>query len=320
MEQDKLGAPETQRSGDGPTVTRPPQFRVILPLVRRKLLQAAPPFAALLLGFWAFYWEPSSLEVHRFEVSLSSWPESEGRLTVALLSDLHVGAPYYGRKKLAEVVRRVNEAKPDLVLLAGDYVITDVWGGHFVPPEETAQILSGLDAPLGVYAVLGNHDWWFDGLRVRKAFESMGISVLEDEDRHVQAGRFDFWLVGLSDWWEKRPDVASVLARVPEGKPILAFTHNPDLFPEIPGRVSLTLAGHTHGGQVRFPLLGAPLVPSRYGERYVHGLVVENGRHLFVTSGLGTSMIPARFGVPPEIALIEVRGSGAEDRLYTGSE
>jgi uncharacterized protein len=273
------------------------------------------------LGFWAFYWEPSSLEVHRFDVSLPSWPESEGTLIVALLSDLHVGSPYYGRRRLTEVVGLVNRAKPDLVLLAGDYVITNVWGGHFVPPEDTAKILRGLRAPLGVYAVLGNHDWWYDGPRVRKAFESQGITVLESEGRRIRSGSVDFWLVGLGDWWERRPNVASVLARVPVGAPILAFTHNPDVFPTIPGRVSLTFAGHTHGGQVRLPFLGAPRVPSRYGDRYAHGLVVENGRRLFVTSGLGTSLIPVRFGVPPEIALIRIFGcADAQDEVTTGSE
>jgi uncharacterized protein len=282
--------------------------------VKRKLALAVPPFAALFLGFWAFYWEPSSLEVHRFEVSLPSWPASEGRLMVALLSD--------GRAKLAEVVRRVNQARPDLVLLAGDYVITDVCGGHFVPPEQIAKILSGLDARLGVYAVLGNHDWWLDGPRVRKSLESAGITVLDNESRRIRKPGFDFWLVGLGDWWENKPDVASVLATVPEGDdvPILAFTHNPDVFPLIPGRISLTLAGHTHGGQVRLPFLGSPLVPSRYGNRYAHGLVVENGRHLFVTSGLGTSMIPVRLGVPPEIALVRIEGAGVSEMLYTGSD
>lgn len=292
--------------------------------MRRKLALAAPPFAGLFLCFWAFYWEPSSLEVHRSEVSLSSWPLSEPPLTVALLSDLHVGSPYYGRNKLAEVVRRVNRARPDLVLLAGDYVISDVWGGHFVPPEEIAATLSRLEAPVGVYAVLGNHDWWFDGPRVRKALESVGITVLENEGQHVRKAGFDFWLVGLGDWWENRPKVASVLATVPEREPpapILVLTHNPDAFPEIPARVSLTLAGHTHGGQVRLPILGAPVVPSRYGDRYAHGLIVESGRHLFVTSGLGTSMIPIRFGVPPEIAIVRIETAGSKgDLLYTGSD
>jgi uncharacterized protein len=273
--------------------------------MRRKLLLAVPPLLVLGLGFWAFYWEPSSLEVHRVTLALPRWPAAQSGLTVALLSDLHVGSPYYGTAKLEEVVRTLNGAHPDLVLLAGDYVIGGVRSGSFVEPETVASILSKIDAPLGVYAVLGNHDWWFDGPRVSAALAAEGISVLDDESRHVRGEGYDFWLVGLGDLWERKPRVDDVLSAVPDdGSPVLAFTHNPDLFPEIPDRVTLTLAGHTHGGQVRFPFIGSPIVPSRYGERYVRGLVVEEGRHLFVTTGLGTSMIPVRFGVPPEIALL----------------
>jgi predicted MPP superfamily phosphohydrolase len=271
----------------------------------RKWLLAVPPIAVLGLGTWAFYWEPSSLQVHRFELTLPGWPAEQDGLTVALLSDLHVGSPYYDTEKLEAVVRSVNENHPDLVLLAGDYVIAGVRGGTFVEPEKTASLLKGLEAPLGVYAVLGNHDWWFDGPRVRKALEAENIPVLEDERRPIRGGGHDFWLVGLSDWWECRPRVERILDEVPvDGRPILAFTHNPDLFPHVPPRVTLTLAGHTHGGQVRFPFIGAPIVPSGYGERYAHGLVVERDRRLFVTSGLGTSILPVRFRVPPEIAVL----------------
>lgn len=262
---------------------------------------------ALFLGGWAFYWEPSSLSVHRYELRLPHWPREQNPLLIAVLSDLHVGSPYYGTEKLREVVRRVNASRVDLVLLAGDYLVGGIPFGTFVPPEDVASILKELDASLGVYAVLGNHDWWFDGPRLRRAFESEGIRFLEDESLHLALGHFDFWLVGLSDWREKKPDVDAVLAAVPEAAPILVFTHNPDVFPVIPERVSLTLAGHTHGGQVRFPFLGAPIVPSEYGERYAQGHIVEEGKHLFVTSGLGTSIIPVRFRVPPEIALVEIR-------------
>jgi hypothetical protein len=94
---------------------------------------------------------------------------------------------------------------------------------------------------------------------------------------------------------------------VSDDAPVLAFTHNPDVFPHVPARVALTIAGHTHGGQVVLPLLGRPLVPSAYGQRYAIGHVEEDGRHLFVSSGLGTSIFPVRFGVPPEISIVVVR-------------
>jgi predicted MPP superfamily phosphohydrolase len=148
---------------------------------------------------------------------------------------------------------------------------------------------------------------------VRRAFEDAGIEVLDDEATRIR----DFWLVGLGDWWEAPPDVPKALAGVDDDAPVVALTHNPDVFPEIPPRVLLNLAGHTHGGQVRIPFFGTPIVPSRYGERYVHGLITENGRHLFVTSGLGTSIIPARFRVPPEIAILRLSSENAKPHRAT---
>ena len=261
--------------------------------------------SVLFLGAWTFVYEPSSFSVRRYELSLPTWPgdlHGLDGLEIALLADIHVGSPYRGLDKLREIVHDTNAAEPDLVVLAGDYVIDNVLGGEFVAPEELAPVLGELDAPLGVYAVLGNHDWWLDGRRVAAALEAAGIRVLHDEA--VELG--GFWLVGLEDWGEARPDVKKALSAVDDASPVVAFTHNPDLFLTIPARVSLTLAGHTHGGQVRFPWLGTPIVPSRYGQRFAHGHIVEEDRHLFVTSGLGTSIIPARFRVPPEIALLRL--------------
>jgi uncharacterized protein len=274
--------------------------------VRRKAILGGLLLAPLALALWAFVLEPASLEVNRYDLSLPRWPVEQDGLLVALLSDLHVGSPGNGVDKLEAVVARVNRARPDVVLLAGDYVVTGVRGAAFVPPERTAGVLAKLEAPLGVFAVLGNHDHWYGGERVRAAFEGAGIRVLENELLRLQSEGFDFWLAGLGDLWEAKPDVGRILDGLPEGVAAIAFTHNPDVFPEIPHRVALTLAGHTHGGQVDFPLWGTPVVPSRFGDRYARGLVVENGRHLFVTSGLGTSILPVRFRVPPEIALIRV--------------
>jgi uncharacterized protein len=117
------------------------------------------------------------------------------------------------------------------------------------------------------------------------------------------------WFAGLADLDARRPDVAGTLARVPSGDPVVVLTHRPDVFPDVPARVALTLAGHTHGGQVRLPLLGALVVPSKFGSRYAAGLIEEQGRRLFVTSGIGTSTVPVRLGVPPEIAEITLTAS-----------
>lgn len=275
--------------------------------MRRKALLLAPPSLAVVLGLWAFVLEPASLEVNRHELTLPLWPPDQNGLEIALLGDLHVGSPFNGVGKLEKIVESVNRARPDIVLLAGDYVVSGVWGGDFVPPETTASLLERIEAPRGVFAVLGNHDYWYDASRVRRALESRGIRVLEDEGLRIRGEGFDFWLVGIGDFWEGKPNVGSLLDGLPEGVAAIALTHNPDLFPEVTDAVALTLAGHTHGGQVDFPLWGAPVVPSRFGERYARGHVVEGGRHLFVTSGLGTSILPVRFRVPPEVALLRIK-------------
>jgi predicted MPP superfamily phosphohydrolase len=222
-----------------------------------------------------------------------------------------VGSPFHGLDQLRRVVALAQEAAPRLILLPGDFVIQGVIGGRFVAPEAAARELAPLSAPLGTWAVLGNHDWWLDAARVRHALGAEGIRVLEDGAAVVSDGRCRFWLAGIGDFMEGRHDVGAALAAVPEGEAVLAFTHDPDVFPEVPARVQLTVAGHTHGGQVALPGLGRLVVPSRYGERYAAGHVVEGGRHLFVSTGIGTSILPVRFRVPPEISLLVLRAQSS---------
>jgi hypothetical protein len=223
---------------------------------------------------------------------------------VAVLADLHTGSPFNGLEKLRAVVEMTNVSRPDLILLAGDYVIHGVKGGTFVRPELTAAELARLDPRYGTYAVLGNHDWWYDADRVAQALENEGIVLLEDRNEVIEAGDCRFALAGVSDYWEGAHDVSAALSGIDVRLPTIVFTHNPDVFPMIPDSVSLTVAGHTHGGQVNLPLLGRMIVPSVFGDRYAAGLVVENDRHLFVSTGIGTSILPVRFRVPPEISVL----------------
>jgi len=174
-------------------------------------------------------------------------------------------------------------------------------------PEVFGPVLKDLHAPLGVYSVLGNHDWWWDGRRVRSGLEANGIKVLDDEVAEIKGRSVSLWLAGLADLWTRPQNIEETIARIPQGAPIIALTHNPDIFPRLPERVQLLLAAHTHGGQVRFPIIGTMIEPSRYGQRYVRGHVFENNHHLFVTTGIGTSIIPVRFGVPPEIVLLTIK-------------
>lgn len=262
----------------------------------------------LLPLLWAGVWEPSRLLVRETDLAPTQWPTALDGLKIAQLSDLHVGAPWVGLDQLRRVVERCNAQSPDLVLLTGDY-IAHVLGGTILPPEDIAQVLEGLKAPLGVYAVLGNHDWFFDGPRVHQALAAAGIPVLEDRAVALEHRGTRFWLIGIGDYNETTHDWRTPLATVPEGEPVIAFTHSPDVFPELPARVALTLAGHTHGGQVRLPFFGALRVPSKYGSRYDLGVFEEAGHTLFVSPGIGTSILPLRLGVPPQISLLRLRSS-----------
>jgi len=239
-------------------------------------------------------------------VPIARWPADLGSLRVVALADLHTGAPHITVDKVREIVASVNAARPDLIVLLGDYVIHGVLGGRFVPIERTAAVLRDLRAPLGVFAVLGNHDWWYDGARTARALEAVGIRVLEDAAAEVTVRGRSLWIAGVGDARTRPAAIARALASVPEGAPVIVLTHNPDLFVRVPARVLLTLAGHTHGGQVNLPVLGRLIVPSHFGDRYAIGHVHEEGRDLFVSPGIGTSIVPVRFRVPPEISVLTV--------------
>jgi uncharacterized protein len=279
----------------------------------RRYLLAIIGGVALALGLRAFWLEPASLLVVEQRLDIP-WP---GRrpLRIAVLTDLHVGSPFNGVDKLRAAVARTNAARPDVVCILGDLVIQGVVGGRFVPPEAIALELARLRAPAGALAVLGNHDAWLDHDRVERALEHAGIRVVEDTAVRVDTPAGPVWVAGVSDLWTGPHDIDAALASVrADGTPVLLLTHNPDIFPDIPGRVTLTLAGHTHGGQVRFPLLGAPIVPSRFRQRFAAGHVVEGGRHLFVATGIGTSIFPVRFGVPPTVTVLTVGGPPAAEK------
>jgi len=279
-------------------------------LVWQKRLRISLTAILLLAGSvicWGFFIEPNRLVVRQETLDVEGWPINLNGLKIAVLSDLHVGSPYIDERKVRLIVERTNQLQPDIIVILGDYMTGNGRARHRVEPEVFAPILKDLHAPLGVYSVLGNHDWWYNGQKVRRALEDNGIKVLEDEVVKLDVRGNSLWLVGLGDLWTRPQHIEQTIAQVPEREAIVALTHNPDIFPDVPTRVNLLLAGHTHGGQVRFPLIGSVVQSSRYGERYAKGHVKENGHDLFVTTGIGTSIVPVRFGVPPEIVLLTVK-------------
>lgn len=255
---------------------------------------------------WSTLIEPNRLVVHQEQIRLKRWPPELNGLKVVAIGDIHTGSAFIDTSKLETLVSLTNNQHPDLIVLLGDYVVTGRSYRNKVPPETTAQVLRALSAPLGVYAVLGNHDAWLDGPRVRRAFEQVGIQVLENTAIDLHPHEKSIYLVGLADYWTGPQLIDQTLNKIPDDVPTVAITHNPDIFPRVPVKVDLLLAAHTHGGQVKLPLLGSLVVPSEFGQRYAAGRVDENGHTLFVTTGVGTSILPVRLGVPPEIAVLTI--------------
>jgi predicted MPP superfamily phosphohydrolase len=255
------------------------------------------------LALWAGWIEPRRLVVRDVELELPRWPRSLDGLRAGVMSDLHAGVPHAGLPAIRRAVDALNARAPDVHLLLGDYLDASQVLRRDLAAEVVADELARLRAPLGTVAVIGNHDWRNSGDRMWRALDARGITVLEDEA--VDLGRF--WVAGTADMRHRTPNVVRALRDVPADAPVIMLSHDPDLFPRVPERVALTLSGHTHGGQVAVPFLRRPMLPSYYGERYARGHIVENGRHLLVTSGVGTSGIPVRFLAPPEVLHLTLR-------------
>ena len=302
-------------------------------ITRRRFLRVASGalVSTVALGGYAMGVEPMlRLNVTRYRLTPAGWPPGL-KLTVAALADVHAVVPGMSVERIGQICAATNALNPDVTVLLGDYM-RGRKNGWPVPPKQWAAALSVLRAPLGVHAILGNHDWWDDpdvqrvgqGIPLAyRALQDNGMSVYHNRAVRLTKDGSPFWLAGLGDQlamlparltgivkWAHLDDLPATLAQVTDDAPVILMAHEPDIFPKVPSRVSLTLSGHTHGGQVR--VLGySPVVPSQYGNRYAYGHIREDGRDLIVSGGLGCSMIPVRLGVPPEILLIELGGTEA---------
>jgi uncharacterized protein len=304
---------------------------------RRRFLKSILALTAgtTALSGYAFA-EPWRLLVTRYAVTPPAWPAGL-RLRCAVIADLHACEPWMGVSRLQQIVARTNALSPDVTLLLGDYMAGDTLQQISSPVagRDWAAALAGLKAPLGVHAVLGNHDWWHDiQVQLRRsgpvpaaeALNAVGIPVYENEAIRLVKDGQPFWIAGLGDQWALFPhnaikprrglkyegvdDLDGTLAKITDQAPVILMAHEPDIFPQVSARVALTICGHTHGGQITFAGY-APIVPSRYGNRYLYGHIVEDNRHLVVSGGLGCSAVPIRFGRPPEIVVIELGGATA---------
>ncbi len=253
------------------------------------------------------------LVVRQLALQLAGWPAWSRPLRVALLSDFHTGSHARDVARLRTIVAEANKLRPHLVLLGGDYVNMQLFGGGRVPPRVVASILADLVGPVGRFAVLGNHDIAYGEQEIADALRKAGIEVLDDERRSADFEGRSFHIVGIPDARIMRPSAHALLASL-GNEPTIVLAHDPIWFAHVPQGPHLTLAGHTHGGQIRLPGIGALITASRAPRHWAYGLVEKDGRLLYVTSGIGTSGLPIRIGTPPEIVLLEIgTHSGAHD-------
>jgi hypothetical protein len=280
------------------------------------LMAALPPLYATRV-------EPEWLDVERVRLPLADWPAALDGFTIVQLTDLHVGGDA-ALARLERVVALVNEVGPDLIVLTGDYVTSST---AYAP--RVAPLLAQLRAPYGTYAVLGNHDIWTD--LAPGILESAGITVLQDEAVEIEIEGASLSLIGVEDvgytgfsglfgtdsfpdfrrhWEPAHERLAVLLGDLPADAPRILLVHNPD-FTEMlaPGWADLALCGHTHGGQVRLPLLGAPFVPSCFGQTFLSGLVEGSHLPVYVSRGVGSISPAVRFNCRPEITLLSLEGA-----------
>lgn len=261
------------------------------------------------------------LGVTRYQISPPQWP-ADFNLKIAVIADIHACDPWMPLERIQTIVDHTNALGADVTVLLGDYVAGHRNVTRFIPASEWAPVLAGLKAPLGVHAILGNHDYWEDravqregeGTTIaRRALEAAGIPVYENDVQRLNKAGRPFWLAGLGDQlafvFARRygivrrkgiDDLSATLNKVTDDAPVILLAHEPDVAYRVPSRVALQLSGHTHGGQVR--LLGwSPVAPS--GQRLAYGHIRMNC-DVVVSGGLGCSIVPFRLGVPPEIVLV----------------
>ncbi|MGD9740960.1 MAG: metallophosphoesterase [Bauldia sp.] len=286
-------------------------------LTRRAFMLSGAALSAVTLSGYSIAVEPNRGPlVIRYEVSPPDWRPIDGVLRIGIVADLHACDPFMSRPRIEEIVATANELRPDIFVLLGDFVEgLNPFFARPLPMDDWTAPLADLHAPLGTWSILGNHDFWHGDVNVvKRAMDARRLPLMENDAELIALpGGGGFWLGGLGDQLADKAtktgvdDLDGLTARIPnDGRPAILLAHEPDIFPRVPDRYGLTLSGHTHGGQIRLPLLGRFPVASHYGQRYAYGHIHEGNRHLIISAGLGCSGLPIRFGVPPELVVVDV--------------
>ncbi|MBA3770338.1 MAG: metallophosphoesterase [Blastocatellia bacterium] len=292
----------------------------------KKIALVLSAIGLLCVGY-GYFIEPHRLVVTQQNIQIENWNPAFDGFRIAMIADIHGGSNGVTSEKLQEIVRRVNEQNVDLVVMLGDYVSQAHTGGPIadrplkMPMSEIADGLAGITAKHGVLCVFGNHDGYYGDELIAAELERVGYKVLQNEVETITRDGQPLRILGLkdhlklTDGWTRTAAEVRELIRTTGAGDVVILEHSPDTLQTVTGYLSvgpelkLFLAGHTHGGQIWLPLLGTPAIPSSYGQRYARGHVKENGVDMFVTSGIGESLLPFRFMVPPEIAVITIRSA-----------
>lgn len=246
----------------------------------------------ILLSFWGIFIEPYILTVKKISIK----DEQLKGLKIVFATDFHYKP--YEKFRLKRDVKKINEQNADIIILGGDFVNGHV-KGCTLKISEIANELGKLKSKYGTFAVLGNHDVWQDAALAYESLSKNKITVLKNDNVKIN----NFYIAGLEDLQTQTPNIEKALKNIKS--PIILISHSPDVIYDVPGNVNLTLSGHLHGGQINLPFIGAIIVPSQYGTKFAYGLYNVENKKLFVSRGIGTSVLPIRFLCPPEIVVIE---------------
>jgi uncharacterized protein len=274
-----------------------------------KFIQLAAAAGAAVLAADATLIAPNRPRILRHEIALRRWPARLEGFTIALLSDFHYD-PYFSVHPIRSSISLVKDLHPDLIALTGDFV-SDPFSSHQAKSaraaEPCAQLLRQMQAPYGLWAVLGNHDAATDPNRVTNSLRAEGIQVLVNRSVPIEGNGARFWLAGVDDVLERRADLDATLHHIPADEPVILLAHEPDYADHVAHySVDLQLSGHSHGGQVRIPFVGALYLPG-LAKKYVWGLYKIGALTLYTNPGIGTANIPVRLNCPPEVTLLTLR-------------
>ncbi len=269
--------------------------------------------AILAKGYWNATRDPI---VRRASITVENWPSGEPPLKVLLLSDTHIAGPDMPPERLRRIVRQLNSHKADLVLIAGDLVSEKRLATHIYTADEVTAPLGGFKSRLGTVAVLGNHDHWYAPKAIRAGLRKVGVTVLTND----AVARGPVLIGGIDDEHSGHDDEPATFAALDAldtlsteknpPAPRLIISHTPDTVPDLLSPVVAVFAGHTHCGQIVLPIIGALTYASSFGDRYACGAIDDKGQRVFVGAGLGTSILPLRYGAPPDVWLVTLQAGG----------